>query len=258
MNKFKLIICVFGCATISEYKNEVLKIEKTWGKCACENGVKVLYFFGEELTDLQDESKFIYLKNIGNDYESASHKQNLGLKHIYDNYNTDFIFCCGTDTYINIPKTLLYLNAYDCNEPIYIGGHGTKRKIGDQDYYYHCGGAGFIIAKCCLNGIQSMLPVMFSEWSKICFDNNLDLTNACDTALGYFLINHFNDSLIVVINNSSFFSCNYKGVIRHGKETYYNCHSNNIQIFNIISCHCMSSIDFDDFNKILRDNKYFI
>jgi hypothetical protein len=254
----KLVVCVFACATIPEYKNEILKIEETWGKCASENGVNVLYFLGEELTDLQDESKFIYLKNVGNDYASASHKQNLGLKYIYDNYNTDFVFCCGTDTYINIPKLLLYINLFDCNKPIYIGGHGCERKIGNKTYYYHCGGAGFIITKCCLNEIQSTLPVMFSEWSKICLDNQLNITNACDTAISYFLINKFYNSLIIVINNSSFFSCNYNGVIRHGKSTYYYCCSEKIKIFNIISCHSMSPIQFDEFNKILIDNNYFL
>ena len=64
---FKLVVCVFACATIEEYKNEILNIEKTWGKRATEKNTKVLYFLGEEETELKDDSKYIYLKNVGND-----------------------------------------------------------------------------------------------------------------------------------------------------------------------------------------------
>jgi hypothetical protein len=40
---YKLVICVFGCATIPEYKNEILKIDETWGNRAQQKGV---IFFG--------------------------------------------------------------------------------------------------------------------------------------------------------------------------------------------------------------------
>jgi len=97
---YRLIINIFACPINDKYKKEILKINTTWGKRA-EKGIKVLFMFGEEKTDLIDD-KYVYLKNVKNDYESASHKQNLGLKYIYDNYNVDYVLTCGTDTYINI------------------------------------------------------------------------------------------------------------------------------------------------------------
>ena len=93
-NNCDLIVCVFACATIQKYKDEILKIEETWGKRAAEKGVKVLYFLGEEPTDLIDNEKYIYLKNVENDVASAAHKQNLGLKYIYENYDAEFVFVC--------------------------------------------------------------------------------------------------------------------------------------------------------------------
>lgn len=255
---FRLVVCVFACATIEEYKNEILKIEATWGKHATENNVKVLYFLGEEETELKDESKYIYLKNVGNDYSSASAKQNFGLKYIHEKYNTDYIYCCGTDTYLNIRKLLLYLDSFDPNSPIYIGGHGTSRQMGNASYYYHCGGAGFIITKNCLSSIYPKLPNMYEEWSRICIENNSDLSNACDTAISYFLQTEFKDDLRIVVNNNAFFSCNFRGVIRHGKSTYYLCCNSFIQERDIISCHCMSAADFDEFTNILEANNYYI
>jgi hypothetical protein len=94
----KLIFDIFGCATVDKYKQEILKINETWGKTAEELGVKILFFLGEEKTDLIDDSKYIYLNNIDNTHSSAAHKQYLGLKYIHDNYDADFIFICGTYT----------------------------------------------------------------------------------------------------------------------------------------------------------------
>jgi len=273
---YRLIICVFACATVPKYKDEILKIEETWGKRASQLGVRVLFFLGEEQTDLQDASesftnvtdssrspirlapKYIYLKNVKNDYESASSKQNLGLKYIYENYNTDFVYCCGTDTYINIDKLLLYINRFDCNKSLYIGGHGGYRTIGNKNYYYHCGGAGFILSKKCLHSIYLQLFDMLIEWTRICTENNCsDLITASDVSISYFLQNESTSSLEIIIANSLFFSCNYKGVIRHGESTYYYCCNQKIHIPDIISCHCMSLVDFDEYTQLLENNNYW-
>jgi hypothetical protein len=130
---YRLIINIFACPTIDKYKKELLKINETWAKRIDakrieEKGVKVLFMFGEEKTDLIDD-KYIYLKDVKNDYESASHKQNLGLKYIYDNYNFDYVLTCVTDTYINIDKLLLFLDNLNVDDKLYIGGHGDIRRI---------------------------------------------------------------------------------------------------------------------------------
>jgi len=255
-----IIICVFACATIPTYKAEIIKIEETWGKYAKTKNVLVLYFLGEEQTDLQNDSKYIYLKNINNDYDSAFYKQNLGLKYIYENYNTDFVFCCGTDTYINIENLLSYVKDFDCEVSLYIGGHSDNPKIIlGETYYFHCGGAGFILSKKCLHNIYLHLYDMINEWYNICKLPHVDYYDfSCDVALSYFL-QKLTKNLKFIKNNTQFFSCNYHAYIKH-PHCWYMC-SNCIKIMNyetLISCHCMTSENFDNFTKILEENNYYI
>ena len=89
--------------------------------------------------------KYINLQGVKNDYLSASYKQFLGMKYIYENYKTKFVICVGTDTYLNIPKLISYINNFDYTDFLYIGGHGCERQIGTKKYYFHSGGPGFII-----------------------------------------------------------------------------------------------------------------
>jgi len=258
MENSKLTVCIFGCATIPEYKNEILKIEETWGKRASEKNVKVLYFLGEEQTDLIDESKYIYLKTVGNDYHSAIDKQNFGLKYIHENYQTEFIFCCGTDTYINVDNMLLYIDTFDSSKPLYIGGHGDFRTLKSKPYYFHCGGAGFIITQSCLNHIYPVLLNIKKEWNEICIESNkIDLVPASDVALSYYLQNIVGDNLKIIENKQQFFGCNYKGIVHHKGTGHFLCCNNIINLKTLISCHCMTSTDFDEFTNILEENNYF-
>jgi hypothetical protein len=249
---YKLIINIFGCPTIEKYKQEILKINETWGKKAEEMGIKILFFFGEEKTDLVDDNKYIYLQGISNNYESAAYKQNLGLKYIYENYNADFIFTCGTDTYINIPRLLVYIETMDKNAKLYIGGHGDYRMIGKQNIYFHSGGAGFVITNHTLGQLYSRLSNIQEEWIVVCNENNVvSLIPACDVMIGYYasLMN------IETIMCSNFYGCNYKGLCYNNT---FDCCSKKINIREIISCHRMTNDDFDEYTKILEQNNYYI
>jgi len=73
-------------------------------------------------------------------------------------------------------------------------------------------------------------------------------------AIAYFLSFPDINSEVIKTNDLSFTNCNYKGLC-YG---YYNCHSREIKVEDIISCHNMSMTDFDDFTKILEDHNYFI
>ena len=46
---YDIIFCIFACPTIPKYKNQILKVNETWGKEAIQHNCKMLYFFGEEL-----------------------------------------------------------------------------------------------------------------------------------------------------------------------------------------------------------------
>ena len=245
----ELAICIFACATLSKYKDQILKMNETWIKDAKNKNVKIFYFLGEEQTDLQGP-EYIYLPNILNDYESASHKQNLGLKYICDNYDADFIFCCGTDTFVNIPKMLKLINEYNPEEKLYIGGHGAEVNFVK---YFHSGGAGFILSKGSLSCMYSHFENMMKTWKNICDNNNSSyLYPACDVCIGYYVELL---ELKTIINNDGFVSCNYRGFYDSNRQR---CCGENIKIENIITCHFMSLQDFDYFYKILNQNNYFI
>lgn len=253
--KYSLVINIFACATIEKYKKEILKINETWGKRCEELGVKILFFLGQEKTDLIDDTKYIYLENVDNSYSSAAYKQSLGYKYIYENYDVDYIYACGTDTYLNVDKLLEYLKRFDNikETDLYIGGHGDYRQIGTNNMYFHSGGSGFIITKSILEKLYPKLDTIVDEWNQICINNNVNyLISIADTLMAYYI--HINNFTIIK-NNEGFYSCNHKG---YANNNTYKCCSDKIKQENIIACHNMTLTDFDEFTNILRDNNYFL
>lgn len=250
MSEYDLIISVYACDTISKYKNQILKMNDTYIKLLKDfPNIKLLYFLGEEKTDLIGD-EYINLPNVNNDYLSASYKQFLSLKYIKENYNTKFVMCIGTDTYINIKKLNLFIQNYNYNDNLYIGGHGCIRKIGEKNIKFHSGGPGFILSKKCIELIYPKLEKFMEEWINICRNNNVEyLIPACDVGIAY-LINlpEINSQFVNILGNK-FNHCNYIG---------YPCHYNQIDYTNIISCHNMSLNDFDNFTQILEKNNYFV
>jgi hypothetical protein len=247
VDEYDIIIGVYSCDTIPKYKEQILKIEQTYGKLIDEHkNVKILYFLGEDI--VLSGNKYIHLKNVKNDYLSASYKQFLGMKYIYENYKTKFVMMIGTDTYINIKKLLKFIKDYDHTDNLYIGGHGDTRIIGPHSVYYHSGGPGFILTQKCLGLIYPKLEHFMNEWIDVCNKYNRgDLITACDVGISY-LTNKYNTNLIR-IDGLIFIHCNYKGIP---------CHNGQVETKNIISCHLMSLNDFDNFTNILINNNYFV
>lgn len=232
---YNVIINIFGCTTIEKYKNEIIKINETWGKKA----EKILFFLGEEETELKGD-KYFYLKNVKNDYASSSYKQNLGLKYIYENYNADFVFTCGTDTFINIDNMTNYISKFDKNENLYIGGHGDIRVVKGENIYFHSGGAGFILTNTALSLIYPYLHDMSEKWALI---SPPELINACDVSISYFL----SKTNTTVVKNTNFYNCNHKGYCYN--NTFKCCEPPILE--DIISCHNMTSEDFEEYQHIL-------
>jgi hypothetical protein len=254
MEDYDLIIVIYACYTITKYREQVMLLNETWvKKCADYKNIKVLYFLGEQKIDefIDTETiKYINLPGVRDDYFSATYKQFLGLKYVKENYNSKFIIAVGTDTYLNIPKLLLYIKNFDYNENLYIGGHGCVRDICSKKYYFHSGGPGFIITCGCLEKLYSILPTLINDWIILCITNNIqNLITACDVAISYYLQQPEINSTIIKTNDLSFLHCNYLG---------YPCHINQVEMSNIISCHLMSPIDFINFTNILNSNNFFI
>jgi hypothetical protein len=250
MNNYDLIICVYACDTSPKYRNQILKMNQTYNSVLKElPNVKLLYFLGEQTTDLNGE-QYIHLKNVHNDYLSASYKQFLGLKYIHENYQTKFVMCIGTDTYVNIKKLNLFLSQFDHNENLYIGGHGDTRNFGSQKLFFHSGGPGFIITNKCLAKIYPKLEHFVDDWILLCKENcNEYLIPACDVGIAYLINLQEINAKTIHCGDFIFTYCNYKG---------FPCHVNKICMNNLISCHNMSLNDFDEFTNILINNNYFL
>jgi hypothetical protein len=237
---FEVIFCVFGCPTIQKYKEEILKICSTWGKSAKTEDYKVLFFLGEELSSLIGDD-YIYLKGVNNDYFSASYKQNLGLKYIFDNFTFNYVYVCGTDTFVNIKFLKQYITKFDSNEQLCIGGHGDYRTVQEKQIYYHSGGPGFLITYSAICKIQYLLDDMVELWVMIVQKQNL--YTACDLALCFFL-NYTGCKF--VIDDEVFFHCNHKG---------YPCHMNKETKKDVVAYHNMSLSDFDEYFDFIQENE---
>ena len=279
---YKLVVCVYACATVEKYRDQIRSIRRTWGKlCNATlesanslspiirelvtvpednvssnenvNGtVKLLFFMGEEkTTDEFVGDEFVYLPDVQNDYLSASYKQYMGLKHIYENYRFDFVLCCGTDTYLNIPKIVKHLDTYSPSESSYIGGHGCVRTLDNVDYHFHSGGPGFILSHECMKQLYpSLSPDLVMDWLRVCSKNNKnDLYGACDVSISYYLQKLNIHPRVIRLDGLQFTHCNYMGIP---------CHVGEIDITKLMSCHLMSAVDFELYTGILYMNDFYM
>lgn len=239
-----LVICIYACHTIQKYKDQILKINETWFNYS--NKVTILYFLGGKPSNEFIDHQYIYNKDLENDYISASYKQYYSMKYVYEKYKPKFVLCCGTDTFINVPKVLHYLSTLDSTAPLYIGGHGCVRKIGEESIYFHSGGPGFILTGGALEKVYPLLDTIMDKWKNVCKVNNVEyLLTACDVGMGYFA----SKLELSIIKTDGFHHCNFRG---------YPCCREKINMKDILCCHLMTLKDFDEFNIILKKNNFFI
>ena len=288
----KIAICVFGCVTIPKYCLQLLKIQETWAKRAEEiHNIPVYYFLGEEqIVGLdhsevfQFPSRVIYLPGIKNDYLSASYKQNLGIKYILDHHpDIDFVFVCGTDTYLNIDSLLNFLSFMNPQEKLYIGGHydnfdntpsqfdtylstmynqeniPTFKPLENPVLRFFLGGAGFVLSRGMMDSLHPFLETMTDIWLANCNQTNTtQFDPACDVCISFY-IHCLGGKIIQYFHR--FYECNHIGIINisklFGYNRIYHCCHDHIHCSNIISCHNMSLDDFDNFTTILCENNWF-
>jgi hypothetical protein len=268
---YRLIVGVYACATVDKYIHQLRTVQQTWGRLCNVNEstvsddipnrvidlvrgkVKLLFFIGEHYSGTEfvgDE--FIRLPNVNDDYLSASYKQYMGLKHIYENFTFDFTVCCGTDTFLNIPKMLTFLCDYMPTDNLYIGGHGCHRMLYGTKYYFHSGGPGFVLTRECLSKLYPKLirSDVVGDWLNICHESNaLELNGACDVSISYYLQQPEINVTIVSFNDLSFRHCNYRG---------FPCHQLQPDLSKTIACHLMSKEDSNAFMNILINNDFFV
>jgi len=251
MEEYDIVILLFACYTVEKYKRQMEIINHTWGKICQAYNIKMLYCLGEEKRDgFQDTPfiKYLNLKGVQNDYLSASYKQFLGLKYIHENYRAKFIYCAGTDTYVNVPKLVRYVQDFSPNKYLYIGGDGSERQLGDTLCYYHSGGAGFLITQPCLKQLYGALPTLMDEWTTLCTVHKVPhLIPACDVSISYYLQKI--KGLTIVTENELFLQSNYQG---------WPWRTGQVDMKKIMCCHFMNEQNFMDYTMILQQNHYFL
>jgi hypothetical protein len=257
LETFDVIICVYACDTVEKYKQQLLKMNEIYNDVLkYYSNIKILYFLGDESTDVQGE-QYIHLKNVNNDYLSASYKQFLGLKYIYENYNFKFVMCIGTDTYVNIKKLDVFYRQFDHTESLYIGGHGDKRNLGSSGVvHFHSGGPGFLLSYKCMEDIyaKTNLNTFVDDWIQLCITNNIvDLIPCCDVAIAYLVNLKEINAKTVYCTNTEFTNYNHMGTFigNYGQQAPINLN-------DMIACHNMSLTDCDDFTILLKKNNYFL
>jgi hypothetical protein len=235
----------------------MITINQTWGK-KCQDyptRIRLLYFLGEEQREdpeFQDTTvtKYIHLPGVQDDYLSASYKQWLGMKYVYDHYRPKFIHCMGTDTYMNVPKMLRFLEIFDPNQTLFIGGHGdTREVIRGKPCYFHSGGPGFVITHKVLELLSPVLPQITEAWMHLCKEHHIDhLLPACDVAISYYL-QQPNTPVHVLKADDEFINCNYLG---------WPCHMGQINLHKLLVCHLMDDASCHTFTGLLEANNYFV
>ena len=247
-----LVILLFACYTVDKYKRQIEVINETWGKQCEAYRVKIFYFLGEEKRDgFQDTEciKYVNLKGVGNDYLSASYKQFLGLKYIYENCNPKFIYCAGTDTYVNVPKLVRYVRQFSHHDCLYLGGDGDMRQIGHRNWYYHSGGAGFIITYPCLEKLYDDLPTLMDEWTTLCTTHQVPgLIPACDVSISYYL-QQPKIQATVIKHDVYFSNSNYQG---------WPWRPNQVDSTRVICCHFMNEKNFGEYTQLLQKHNYYL
>ena len=188
--KFRLVIPIIACDKIEKYAYEIRRLNQTWGAKALEYPeIKIIFFLGQEKTTEFTGDLYVNLPGVNDDYTSATDKQYLGIKYMYDNFDFDFLFLTASDVYVNIPKLLSYLDNLNPNDNLYIGNDGRFVSILNKDYWFHWGG-GIILS---YQAIKKLHPILNLDlkyhWSDICKQNNTyDLyKDACDVGLSYYL-----------------------------------------------------------------------
>ena len=235
----RVVFLVMACSGIPKYDQLSEAIHRTWGR-ACGDGSRAAYrfFCGDAKGAKADggDGRRVFLEGVGEDYESASEKQWRGLEHIYRNSDPDFVWVVGLDTFVCVANALEFLEGFQPDAPLYIGGHGDVRTVAGEQVYFHSGGPGFILSREALRRIatddDNNLAGFHAKWKGVVKDAWLEC--ACDVAMGWYARTY---GLTTVDVENRFYHCNVHG---------WPCHTHApAQPATALACHLMQPDDMD-------------
>lgn len=240
-----LIIGLLATSVNKKYRDQILACRSTWVPESEELGVPVKFFGG---SNIHPETPVINLSGVLDDYSSASYKQFVGLKYLYENHPSDFYFFGGTDNYI-IPKRMLdFVNSFDPTELLYMGGHGWNRNIDGKSVYFHSGGGGFILSHALMKILYERNFLSFDTiplWRNVCQGGIEYLKDACDVAMAYILDKYIPG--VRTVCDNEFYGCSCYG--RMHNDMYPCCLGSKFPNWDsVITLHYMEPADIQEYH----------
>ena len=122
--------------------------------------------------------------HVGEDYQSATQKQYLGLKKLIEcNPRAPWFFVTGCDAFVFSDNLVATLSQFSPDDDFFIGGHCNQIQINGVSLLYPSGGPGFALSRSLAHKIYSSLESMCIDWE----GSQSAYKSACDAAMAYYL-----------------------------------------------------------------------
>lgn len=210
----RISIGCMSCTTLDHYFQEIKSVTGTWYPDCWNLDIPVYFFTGEKIANNEKSLKtdhIIHLKDVDDSYNSASLKQWLGLKYLYDTHPSDFYMIVGTDNYVWGSHLLNILDKYNPDYPFLISGYGQVRMVGTKQQYFSFGGCGLILTRTAVKLLYDKLPLLYNDWITVIGTG--DLRAACDLAMAYYAEQYS----IVITRDYGLYSQNWLGDGKWGR-----------------------------------------
>lgn len=127
--------------------------------------------------------------NVGEDYLSATPKQFIGLKVLYEKFpNIPWFYVSGCDAYLFAENLCDLLSNFNPQEELFIGGNFLKRTIENVEYFYPSGGSGFVLSNQLVKKLLTKIDFILENLKQY---ELFYRYGACDAALGYYFLTLF-------------------------------------------------------------------
>lgn len=172
-------VAVIVFTSAKNLRERALSVQKTWLRSFAKG-----YLVGGYAKD--SGLKMINLPNIGEDYFSATPKQFLGLKAIYEKYSdAKWFYVLGCDGYVYTQNLCDALSNFDWTQDLYVGGNFLKRTVLDTEFFFPAGGPGFAMSN---SLVKKLIPHIEYILKDIPNHHLFYEEGACDAAMGYYLL----------------------------------------------------------------------
>ena len=132
---------------------------------------------------------------VGEDYQSATKKQFLGLKRLIERHpDSLWFYITGCDAFIFSENLIRTLSQFCPDKDYFIGGHCNKITVNETDLIYPSGGPGFALSRSLAMKIYPFLEEVCLDWES----SQTIYKSACDAALAYYLRQNFDVSVSFV------------------------------------------------------------